>query len=281
MTLAQALKQAAARLQAASDSAGRDADVLLCHVLGQPLSHLRTHPERALAADAQQRFDRLIARRAAGEPVAYLVGEREFWSQPFEVSADTLIPRPETELLVEEALRRLDRAAVLELVDLGTGSGIIALSLAKERPRWRLTATDASLAALRMAEKNARRLHCANVRFRHGSWFEPLEGQRFDAIVSNPPYIAAGDPHLSLGDLRFEPASALVSGADGLDDLREIIAGALHHLRPQGMLLFEHGYDQGERLRALLQAAGFSQEETVRDLAGQERVTLGVAPPLA
>ena len=278
MQIAGALKQAEQVLAPVSDSARRDAEVLLCHVLNQSLTYLRTWPERELSGVQQTAFDDLIRKRQQGEPVAYLTGEREFWSMPFLVTSDTLIPRPETELLVEQALARLPADAPQTVVDLGTGSGAIALALAKERPNWQLTATDASFAALRIAEKNARRLKLDNVRFEYGSWYTPLRAQRFHAIVSNPPYVADRDPHLAQGDVRFEPNSALVSGDDGLDDIRQIVAGAPAHLLPSGWLLLEHGYDQGELVAALLRQHGFAAVETLRDLAGQLRVTLGQLP---
>lgn len=278
MDISGALKQAEQVLAPVSDSARRDAEVLLCHVLNQSLTYLRTWPERELSGVQQAAFDELIRKRQLGEPVAYLTGEREFWSMPFLVTSDTLIPRPETELLVEQTLARLSADQPQAVVDLGTGSGAIALALAKERPQWQLTATDASFAALRIAEKNARRLKLGNVRFEYGSWYAPLAGQRFDAIVSNPPYVADRDPHLSQGDVRFEPNSALVSGDDGLDDIRQIVAGAPAHLLPHGWLLLEHGYDQGEPVAALLRQHGFGAVETLRDLAGQPRVTLGQLP---
>ena len=281
MNISGALKQAEVVLAPVSDSARRDAEVLLCHVLNQSLTYLRTWPERELSGVQQTAFDDLIRKRQQGEPVAYLTGEREFWSMPFLVTSDTLIPRPETELLVEQTLARLPADAPQTVVDLGTGSGVIALALAKERPHWQLTATDASFAALRIAEKNARRLKLDNVQFEYGSWYAPLKGRRYHAIISNPPYVADRDPHLAQGDVRFEPNSALVSGGDGLDDIRQIVAGAPAHLHAGGWLLLEHGYDQGAAVAALLSQQGFQQVATLRDLAGQPRVTLGCLPTAA
>ncbi len=275
MNITGALKQAEVVLAPVSDSARRDAEVLLCHVLNQSLTYLRTWPERELDSDQQKSFDALIHKRQQGEPVAYLTGEREFWSMPFLVTSDTLIPRPETELLVEQALRLLPANEPQQVLDLGTGSGVIALALAKERPSWQLTATDASFAALRIAEKNARRLKIDNVQFEYGSWYAPLGERRYNAIISNPPYVADRDPHLAQGDVRFEPSSALASGDDGLDDIRQIVAGAAAHLVADGWLLLEHGYDQGDAVAALLRQHGFSAVETLKDLAGQPRVTLG------
>lgn len=280
MQIAGALKQAEVVLAPVSDSARRDAEVLLCHVLGESLTYLRTWPERELSAEKQHEFDALIRKRQLGEPVAYLTGEREFWSLPFLVTSDTLIPRPETELLVEQTLAVLPADQQQNVLDLGTGSGVIALSLAKERPHWQLTATDASFAALLIAEKNARRLKLDNVRFEYGSWFAPMAGQRYHAIISNPPYVADRDPHLVQGDVRFEPSSALVSGSDGLDDIRAIVAGAPTHLEAGGWLLLEHGYDQGEPVAALLRQNGFADVRTLADLAEQPRVTLGHLPAM-
>ncbi len=277
MNLAATLRDAADQLTALGEGARREAELLLCHVLGKPLSYLRTHDDTVLSAEQQQRFRALLDKRKLGEPIAYLLGEREFWSLPFLVTPDTLIPRPETELLVELALQAGDAlapaATPLSVVDLGTGSGVIALALASERPHWQLLATDASHAALRIAQKNARRLKRDNVEFLFGSWLTPLAGRRFHLIVSNPPYIASADPHLR--DLGFEPQSALVAGNDGLDDIRIIVREAPAHLHDGGWLLIEHGYDQGDAVRALFMAAGFAAVETRQDLGGNDRVTRG------
>ncbi|GAP66110.1 (protein release factor)-glutamineN5-methyltransferase [Mizugakiibacter sediminis] len=225
---------------------------------------------------AQAVFAALLARRLAGEPVAYLVGRRGFWSLELEVTPATLIPRAETERLVELALARLPADAAARVADLGTGSGAIALAIARERPRARVVATDASAEALAVARRNAARLGLGNVVFAQGDWCAALgEARDFDLIVSNPPYIAAGDPHLGEGDLRFEPAAALASGADGLDAIRRIVRDARAHLRPGGGLLFEHGYRQGAAVRALLAAAGYREVFSARDLEGRERVSGG------
>src|SRR5690606_29533287 len=221
------------------------------------------------------RFEALVARRAAGEPVAYLVGTRGFWRLELAVTPDTLVPRPETELLVELALARIDPRAAARVADLGTGSGAIALAIAGERPRARVVATDASAAALEVARANAAALGLGNVEFRHGDWWAPLAGERFALVASNPPYIADGDAHLAQGDLRFEPRAALASGADGLDAIRAIVAGAPAHLRDGGWLLVEHGWEQGAAVRALFEAAGFDEVATERDLEQRDRVTLG------
>lgn len=273
-TLADALRAAAAQL-AMHESASLDAELLLAEVLGQPRSYLRAWPERTLTEAQAQAFAALIARRAAGEPTAHILGRREFWSLDLEVTPDTLIPRPETELLVELALARIPVDATWDIADLGTGTGAIALAVARERPRCRIVAGDASAAALAVAERNARRLGLGNVRFVEGMWYRPFGELRFDVILSNPPYIRTDDPHLQQGDVRFDPRSALVAGHDGLDDLRQIIAYAPMHLRPDGWLLVEHGYDQGEAVANLFTQAGFRAVRTVRDLGGQPRVTLG------
>lgn len=255
-----------------------DARPLLAHALGKPGSWLFAHGDEPIEASALRRFQALLEAREAGQPVAYLTGRRGFWTLDLAVTADTLIPRPETELLVELALRRLPAALPLRVADLGTGSGAIALAIAKERPQCSVVATDASAAALRVARGNARDHAIANVQFREGSWFAPLVGERFDLIVSNPPYIAEGDAHLAQGDLRFEPAEALSSGSDGLDDIREIVADASEFLRPDGWLLLEHGFDQGAAIRQLFAAAGFVEVATEHDLESRDRVTLGRWP---
>ena len=255
-----------------------DAAVLLAHVLGRARAWLYAHggdPVEATTADA---FRALLDRREAGEPVAYLCGQRGFWTLDLAVTPDTLIPRADTELLVELALQRLPGDRALRIADLGTGSGAIALALASERPRARVLATDASAAALAVAADNARRLALDNVEFHQGDWFAALPGQRLDLVASNPPYIAADDPHLAQGDLRYEPAGALASGADGLDDIRRIIADAPGHLLPAGWLLLEHGWTQGAAVRALLQAGGFADVATVQDLEARDRVSLGRLP---
>jgi len=220
------------------------------------------------------RFDELIAARLRGEPIAYLIGRRAFWSLEFDVAPGVLIPRPETELLVELALARMPVDLACPVVDLGTGSGAIALSLAHERPSAQVLGTDASGDALAIARANAQRLGIVNVTFAQGDWYDALGGAQFDLIVSNPPYIAQGDPHLVEGDLRFEPPGALSSGPDGLDAIRVIVADAPRHLNPEGALLVEHGWNQAERVRALLRDRGFVAIETVRDAAGHERITL-------
>jgi release factor glutamine methyltransferase len=252
-----------------------EAELMLAHALGRTRAWLFAWPEYEPAAEQRERFASLVDARASGAPVAYVLGQRAFWSLDLDVSPAVLIPRPETELLVELALARLPDDVVLRVADLGTGSGAIALSIAHERPLAHVLATDASEQALAVARANAQRLGIASVEFAQGDWFAMLGERRFDLIVSNPPYIAADDPHLAQGDLRYEPASALASGADGLDAIRTIVAAAPAHLVANGWLLLEHGWDQAERVRALLVAHGFGEVGSVRDLAAHERVTLG------
>ena len=252
-----------------------DAEWLLGHVVGRPRSWLYAHRDDAVAPADAERFRALLARRVAGEPVAYLTGRRGFWSFDLAVTPATLIPRPETELLVELALDRLPADKSLTVGDLGTGSGAIALALAHERPKAWVVATDASADALAVARANAQALGLANVDFREGDWCVPLAGERFDLIASNPPYLADDDPHLGEGDLRFEPATALSCGVDGLEAIRRIAAAAPRHLLPGGWLLLEHGWTQGDAVRALLHDAGFVEVATHCDLEDRDRVTSG------
>ena len=259
------------------DEIARDAPLILAHVLNRPLAWIYTWPEHELGKHQIARYRELLQRRRAGEPLAYLTGEKEFWSLPLKVTPATLIPRPETELLVELALEFGDSTApVPRVLDLGTGSGAIALALAHERPGWRITATDVSREALAVAEENARRLGLQGVRFLAGHWFDALAaGERFHLIASNPPYVAEGDPHLLESGLPHEPGSALIAGPEGLDDLRRIISGAPCHLEPGGWLLVEHGADQGRAVRELFRKSGFHEVVTRKDLGGRDRVTLG------
>lgn len=254
-----------------------DARVLLQAALGVSHAYLAAHPDHVVAGERLARYLALAARRAAGEPVAYLTGEREFFSLEFKVTPAVLIPRPETELLVELALERIPQDASCRVLDLGTGSGCVAISIAKHRPHARVTATDRSRHALEIAAENARALGAHNIDFAQSDWFAAIGGERFEVIVSNPPYIAEDDPHLRQGDLPFEPRQALTAGPDGLNCIREIVAQANHHLVSGGWLMFEHGYDQTERCRALLGAAGFAEVFSQRDLAGIERVSGGRA----
>lgn len=261
-----------------SPTARLDVELLLAAALGKPRSFLHTWPERIVSTEAAQTFDGYLQRRRAGEPVAYILGQQGFWNIDLEVATHTLIPRPETEMLVETALELLPGAIPHRLLDLGTGTGAIALSLAKDRPQWNVTAVDRVQEAVALAERNRQRLHLDNAQVLTSHWFSAVEGLRFDLILSNPPYIASNDPHLVEGDVRFEPSSALVSGSDGLDDLRLIVSQAPAHLEPGGWLLLEHGYDQGAAVRELLSRHGFEQIQTRRDLGEHERITFGRVP---
>ncbi len=274
-TIREHLRLSTERLGSAAEQPLLDAQVLLAHALEKDRSWLYAHADDPLPATAQAVFEQLIEQRAAGHPVAHLTGRRAFWAIELEVSADTLIPRPETELLVETVLQANlpEEATVL---DLGTGSGAIALAIAYERSRWQITAVDRSVAALDVARRNLERLQLKNVSLLHGDWFDALPaGSRFDAIVSNPPYIAERDPHLTRGDLRFEPRDALVSGADGLDDIRHLVAHAATYLKPGGWLWLEHGYDQGDAVAGLLHQYAYHTVTGNRDLAGNARVSGG------
>lgn len=277
-TLGTAARHAAARLRATSDNPRLDAEVLLAFVLDRSRSWLLARGGERLGADDARRYDALIARRAAGEPVAYLTGSREFWSRRFRVTPDTLIPRPETEHLVEAALARLPAGRGCAIADLGTGSGIVALTLALERPDCRVTATDISAAALAVARDNAVRLDARNVGFHQGDWFAGLDDRVFDLVVSNPPYVANGDPHLDEGDLRHEPPVALAAGATGLEAIRVLIAQARNHLAPGGWLLIEHGHDQAAAVAALFAEHGYADIDSLSDLAGHARVATGRRP---
>jgi len=266
MTVAEALAQARVRI------APSEAKLLLRHVLGCTAVDIAAYPERMLDESLSSRYAELIARRAAGEPIAYLLGVREFFGRNFCVTPAVLIPRPETELLVEVALAKLGDMARPRILDLGAGSGCVAITLALEA-NADVTAADISTDALAVARDNAARLG-ASVNFIESDWFSAVAG-KFDLIVGNPPYIVEGDAHLAQGDLRFEPPQALASGADGLDAIRRIVAEASRHLVAGGWLFLEHGYDQAEAMRALLTEAGFTSIEQHRDLAGIVRVSAG------
>lgn len=275
VTLQQAEAWALEQLQG-SDSPRIDAQWLLMHVLQCERTRLLSHGDQRLSEAQWQHYQALIVRRQGGEPVAYITGSRGFWSLELKVTAAVLIPRPDTELLVEQVLALADNSQRLTLADLGTGSGAIALALASERPSWRILATDASAAALAVASENARHNELERVEFHHGDWCQALpDGLMLDILVSNPPYIAPHDPHLQQGDLRFEPLSALSAAQDGLRDLRLLTAQAAERLRAGGFLLFEHGYDQGAEVRAMMLRHGFTDVHTLRDAGGQERVTQG------
>lgn len=269
---------AAATRRLPGDEARAEAERLLAHVLGVNTTWLYLHRDDTPPAERAAEFERLLQRRIDGEPVAYLLGHRGFWRFDLQVTPATLIPRPETERLVELALDRLPRDAAVRVADLGTGTGAIALAMAHERPRAHVMATDASEAALVVARDNAQVLGLSRVEFRHGDWLSPLAGESFDLIASNPPYIADDDAHLRQGDLRFEPRSALASGSDGLDDIRRIAADAPRHLNPGGWLLVEHGWEQGESVRGIFRAHGFEDVHTAQDWEQRDRVTLGRMP---
>ncbi len=276
-TLATHTKQLQTALQLDLSSARIEVQCLLQAVLQVNRAYLIAHPERVLSDAESGAYHALLERRLQGEPIAYLLGEREFFGLTFKVTPATLIPRPDTELLVELALAKIPQQGVYRLLDMGTGSGAIALSIAHVRPNAQVVAVDASLAALAVAADNQRALKLNNVNLLHSDWFAALDQQCFDMIVANPPYIAAEDVHLTQGDVRFEPLTSLASGADGLDDIRRIAAQALQHLNPQGWLMFEHGYDQAAAVREILQQAGLQAIFSARDLAGIERVTGGCA----
>ncbi|EQB0499519.1 peptide chain release factor N(5)-glutamine methyltransferase [Vibrio alginolyticus] len=275
-SIEQALKSATAKLaEGGKESPSLDAAVLLCHVLGKPRTYLLTWPEKALEAEQKSQFDALLERRLTGEPVAYIIGEREFWSLPFKVSPSTLIPRPDTERLVEVALDKTYEQTG-PVLDLGTGTGAIAIALASEMPKRQVMGVDLKQEAKALAEYNAEQLNIKNVTFAQGSWFEPItEGTKFALIVSNPPYIDEKDPHLSQGDVRFEPKSALVAKENGLADIRHISDLARQYLEVGGWLAFEHGYDQGEAVREIMRGFGYQQVATEKDYGGSDRVTLG------
>ncbi|MEZ8859110.1 peptide chain release factor N(5)-glutamine methyltransferase [Vibrio sp. 10N.247.311.51] len=277
-TVESALKAAIVKLQEGDNtSPSIDAAVLLCHALDKPRSYLLTWPEKHLTSEQESEFNALLKRRLTGEPVAYIIGEREFWSLLLKVSPSTLIPRPDTERLVEVALDKTygKQGAIL---DLGTGTGAIALALASEMPNRQVTGIDLRPEAQQLATENAQRLNITNASFLHGCWFEPLsseEAVKFSLIVSNPPYIEKNDPHLSQGDVRFEPITALVAEEKGLADIRYISENARGFLENEGWLAFEHGYDQGLAVREIMQALGYLDVVTEKDYGGNDRVTLG------
>lgn len=276
-TIGALLAEAAKNLEQTSESARLDAELMLAFVLDKPRSYLFSHAEEQPEEERFDIFTGMVHRRAQGEPLAYITGRREFWSMDLVVNRHTLIPRPDTEVLVEQALACLDEAP-RRLLDLGTGSGAIALALARERPRDRVTATDVSADALAVARYNASRLGLGNVEFALGSWFEPVSGRRFDLIASNPPYVAEGDPHLLEDGLPYEPNTALVAGGDGLDCIRILVKDAPDYLNPGGRLFLEHGYDQAGQVAGILASAGFTDIQHHSDLGGIQRVSSGRKP---
>lgn len=261
------------RLEKVSESPQLDLELMLCHLLDRPSSYLYTWPEKQLDPDVTDSLLKILERREQGEPVAHIIGHRGFWSFDLEVSPHTLIPRPDTEVLVEKALELCD-VENARVADLGTGTGAIALALAKEHPVWQVVASDYVQPAAELAERNRQRLHLNNVKVVQGSWFEPHSGL-YDLVVSNPPYIDPEDQHLQQGDVRYEPISALVADNKGMADIELISDQARSFLSPGGWLLFEHGYDQGDKSRQLLQKLGYKQVDTCRDYGQNERVTFG------
>lgn len=272
-TVADCIKRAG-ELASISDTARLDVEVLLVHVLVVERSWLYTWPEHPLSPSQQSLFDDLIHRRKQGEPIAHLTGEREFWSLPLKVNSSTLIPRPDTETLVEKALS-LSLPESARVLDLGTGTGAIALALASEKPAWQITAVDAVPAAVTLAKENAHHLNFQNIIVQQSDWFSELGNQQFDLIVSNPPYIDPDDQHLQQGDVRFEPQTALVSGDHGLADLQIIITAAIPHLLDSGWLLVEHGFEQAGSVRSLLKKGGFENVDTALDLSEKDRISFG------
>jgi release factor glutamine methyltransferase len=273
--LNQARQQLAAALGLEATEARIEAQMLLGAALNVSRAWMIAHAEETLTPELIERFFALLQRRLRGEPVAYILGRREFYGLEFNVAPGVLIPRPDTETLVDAALQRISAHSPLRVLDLGTGSGAIAIAIAVHRPQAQVVAVDSSPAALDIARKNAAALGATNLHLLHSDWFSALGQQHFDIILSNPPYISATDPHLAQGDLRFEPSTALASGADGLDDIRRIVATAPEHLTAGGWLLLEHGYDQSGRVAELLKAEGFAEVGHAADLAETERVTFG------
>ncbi|STX52005.1 methyltransferase HemK [Legionella busanensis] len=258
------------------DDARTDAEILLAHAMGKTRTYIYTHPEAELTKEEFKLFQRFVARRSLGVPVAYIIGTREFWSLPLKVNEETLIPRPETELLVEIALNLLKNCPKARILDLGTGSGAIALALAKEKSDWEITACDCSEGALITAKKNAHHLNLSNIHFCYSDWFSQIEEtKKFHAIVSNPPYVAANDPHLISGDLRFEPQLALIGGSNGLAALEHIIKHSIARLEPNGLLLIEHGFDQKSAVASMLNNYGYQDIKCWQDLQGHDRVSVG------
>ncbi|MFZ2451111.1 MAG: peptide chain release factor N(5)-glutamine methyltransferase [Methylovulum miyakonense] len=274
-TIKTLLAQAADSLAAISGSPALDAEVLLCQVLGKPRPYLRAWCDQAVSEAQFQEFQRLWRQRLQGQPIAYLTGQREFWSRDFLVTPAVLIPRPDTELLIDLGLKLIPAEADWNIIDLGTGSGIIAITIAAERPNTRLTAVDRSLEALQVAQQNAGRHHIQNIHFHQSDWFKQVPAQRFQLVISNPPYIAEHDWHLQHGDVRFEPQSALIAGDQGLSDIKAIAETAKNWLVADGWLLIEHGYDQETAVQAIFKSLGYQQVQTERDLSGQPRVTYG------
>jgi len=276
-TLEQAIAAGADLLASSSESAKLDAQVLLLHILKKPRSYLFTWPEHALSDEQQSQFNVFIQRRLKGEPVAHITGLREFWSLSLEVNATTLIPRPDTETLVEQALE-IALPATAKVLDLGTGTGAIALALGSEMPSWQITAVDRVSDAVALATRNQQRLAINNVHVKQSNWFSELHGEKFNLIVTNPPYIESSDIHLNQGDVRFEPLSALVADDCGMSDIKQIITQSRDYLSSNGYLLIEHGFEQGEAVRRFFEKMAFVNIKTVKDLGNNDRVTLALWP---
>ena len=273
-TVRQAIEFGMTQLEGHSESAKQDVEVLLCEVLNCTRTRLFTADKDVLSATEITTFSDFISQRQTGKPVSYIIGHQDFWSLSLEVNDSTLIPRPETEILVEQVLT-LECSGEVKFLDLGTGTGAIALAIAKERPNWQITGCDRIPDAIKLAQKNQHKNKLDNARFVVSNWFEGFENEHFDIIASNPPYVESDSEYLKMGDLRFEPLSALTSGEDGLQDIRLIISQSLNYLKPDGWLLFEHGFEQGEAVRHLLQQSNFKSIRTIKDYAGLNRITLG------
>lgn len=276
-TVAQAIAWATSEFSASSDSAKLDAEVLLLHILSKPRSYLFAWPDEQLRDEQYTQFTMCVSRRVNGEPVAHIIKEREFWSLPLEVNNSTLIPRPDTETLVEYALS-IELEDTANVLDLGTGTGAIALALASEMPNWQVTALDFSADAVALAKRNQEKLAINNVTVKQSDWYQSVVGQCFDLIVSNPPYIEEGDEHLSQGDVRFEPLSALVAEDEGMSDIKHIIDKGRAHLKPGGYLLIEHGYQQAIKLQQYFAQMAYTNILTIKDMSGCDRVTLAMWP---
>ena len=269
------LSTATELLANSSDSVLLDAEVLLCHVLDKPRSHLRAWPEKELKTQEYKLYFQLLKQRQQGLPIAYITGKKEFWSRDFKVSPDVLIPRPDTELLIELSLKKISDKPKARLIDLGTGSGAIAITLAAERPDTTVIATDLSNKALNIAKENASAHQIKNIQFIQSNWFDEIAQSKFDLVISNPPYIAYKDPHLSQGDVRFEPDSALIAKDQGLEDIKSISHIAHNYLKPGGTLLVEHGYNQQIAVQAIFNSFAYTNIMTHTDLSGNSRVTTG------
>jgi len=275
----QILKRAEQKLSSCSDSPRLDAEILLASLLKKNRSYFMAFPEVVPSKAEQEQFETLLSQRLQGHPIAHIIGTREFWSLDLNVNQHTLIPRPDTEILIEYILHNFAQEN-LKVADMGTGSGAIALALASEKPNWQISATDRSPEALETARGNATKLGLQNISFSQGNWFEAIEANDFDLLISNPPYIPANDPHLTQGDVRFEPDTALISGKDGLDDIRYLIKHAVEYLKQDGWLILEHGYDQKQSVKDLFIAAGYRQITQKDDYAGNPRMTAALTPKL-